>query len=63
MRLLPAAIALRNQIGGGSDGWSRPITPNWTSRPGPNIRPTSKQGASRDVKSGQTGHIKKELEW
>lgn len=35
-------------------GWSRPICPNWTSRPSPNIRPTSKQGASTGKEPGQT---------
>lgn len=42
--------------------WSRPILRKWTSHPGPNIRPTSKQGASTAKKSGQTGRIKNDLE-
>ena len=43
--------------------WSRPILRKWTSYPGPNIRPTSKQGASTGGEPGQTGHIKNDLEW
>jgi hypothetical protein len=34
-RLLPADITMRSIIRRGSDGWSRPIGPNLTSRSGP----------------------------
>ena len=43
-------------------GWSRPILRKWTSHPGPNIRPPSKQGASTGGERVQTGHIKNDLE-
>jgi len=56
------AVTLRNRHRIGLINWSRPIGPNWTSRPCPNIRPPSKQGASTAGKPGQTGRIKNELE-
>jgi hypothetical protein len=43
-------------------GWSRPIVRKWTSHPGPNIRPTTKQGASTGGEAGQTGRIINDLE-
>jgi hypothetical protein len=42
-------------------GWSKPILRKWTSHPGPNIRPPSKQGASTGRKPGQTEHMKNDL--
>ena len=55
---LPGAVTLGNRYRIGLINWSRPSGPNWTSRPGPKIRPPSKQGASTPGKPGQTGRIK-----
>ena len=43
--------------------WSRPILRKWTSHPGPNNRPPSKQGASTGGKPGRTGRIKMTWDW
>jgi len=50
--LLPAAIALRNQIGRGSDGWARPICQRLTSRPGPKHPTREQAGTENPDKSG-----------
>ena len=44
-------------------GWSRPILRKWTSHPGPNIRPTSKQGASMAKKIRTNRAHENDLEW
>ena len=63
---LPACLLTVITLGGHHridlSGWSRPIDPKWTSDPGPNIRPTSKQRASTPRKPIQTGHIKNDLQ-